>query len=416
MKLIVCFLCGLMALPALATIDEPTPAERLIADAERRVDAAPTQAAPLVALAMAYSRRARETADAALYDRALATLDRALELAPKDFDAARARVWALLGKHEFAAALSEAQALNARYPDDLTTYALLVDANVELGRYADAEAAAQWLLDLRPGNIPGLTRAAYLREIYGDLDGSLELMLQALQRTPQGETEDRAWLLTQVSHLQLNAGRLEFAERAVDDALALFPGYHYALHQLALVREAQGRYADALTLRRQHVAAAPHPENRLWLARALARDGHAAEAQAEFARFESAARAESDKWDNANRELIDYLGDEGRDAAAALALAEREYARRQDLHTRAAFAWALHCNGRQAAAWQQASTLLELGTRDPVLLYRAGIIADAAGERARAQALLRDALTLAPWHALARRATALLTERVASAR
>lgn len=416
MKLLVCFLCGLMALPALATTHEPTPGERLIADAEHRVAAAPAQAAPLIALAMAYSRRARETADAALYDRALASLDRALEIAPGDVDAARARVWALLGKHEFAAALREAKALNARFPDDLTTYALLVDANVELGRYADAEAAAQWLLDLRPGNIPGLTRAAYLRELYGDLDGSLELMLQALQRTPPGETEERAWLLTQVSHLQLNAGRLAYAERAADDALALFPAYHYALHQLALVREAQGRHADALALRRQHVAAAPHPENRLWLARALARNGHASEADAEFAGFVSAARAETDKWDNANRELIDYLANEGRDAAGALALAEREYARRQDLQTRAAFAWALHCNGRHAAAWQQAQAMLDLGTRDPALLYRAGIIADAAGERSRAQPLLRDALTLAPWHALAKRATALLADRVASAR
>ena len=31
------------------------------------------------------------------------------------------------------------------------------------------------MLDLRPGNLPGLTRAAYLRELFGDLDGSVEL-------------------------------------------------------------------------------------------------------------------------------------------------------------------------------------------------------------------------------------------------
>lgn len=394
----------------------PTPAERLIDDATRQVDAHPAQAAAHTALAMAFARRARETADAALYDRALQSLDRAIELAPDDFDAARTRVWVLLGQHEFADALSAAKALNARYPDDLMTYALLVDANIELGHYAAAEAAAQWLLDLRPGNIPGLTRAAYLRELFGDLDGSVELMLQALQRTAPAETEDRAWLLTQVSHLQLQAGRVALAERAVTDALTLFPGYHYALHQLAQVRDAQGRYAEALTARRAHVAAAPHPENRLWLARALRRAGVADEAAREFATFADTARAESANWDNANRELIDYLADEGQAPAAALALAEREFERRQDVLTRAALAWALERSGRHGDAWRHAQAVLAVGTRDPALLYRAGLIAHAAGEQARARELLRDALALAPWHALAPAATARLTDAVASVR
>ena len=403
----------LFALPALAA---PTPAERLIADATRRVDAAPDQAAAHTALAMALARRARETADAALYDRALQSLERAFELAPEDFDAARTRVWVLLGKHEFAAALTAAKALNARYPDDLMTYALLVDANIELGHYTDAEAAAQWLLDLRPGNIPGLTRAAYLRELFGDLDGSIELMLQALQRTAPAETEDRAWLLTQVSHLQLQAGRVALADRAVTDALALFPGYHYALHQLAQVRDAQGRYKAALAARRQHYAAAPHPENRLWLARALARAGLADEAGREFTAFAADAHAESAHDDNANRELVDYLADEGQNAKAALALAEREFARRQDIHTRAALARALERNGRYTDAWRHAQTVLATGTRDPALLYRAGFIAEAAGDAQRARALLREALTIAPWHPLAADATARLADSLASAR
>lgn len=401
----------LFMLPALAA---PTPAERLISEATRRVETQPDQAAAHTALAMALARRARETADAALYARAQHSLERAFELAPDDFDAARTRVWVLLGQHEFAAALTAAKALNARYPDDLMTYALLVDANIELGRYADAEAAAQWLLDLRPGNIPGLTRAAYLRELFGDLDGSVELMLQALQRTAPAETEDRAWLLTQVSHLQLQAGRVDLAGRAVTDALTLFPGYHYALHQLAQVRDAQGRFDDALAVRRQHFAAAPHPENRLWLARALARAGHADEAAREFEAFAQSAHAESTSGDNANRELVDYLADEGQDPKAALALAEREFEHRQDIQTRAALAQALDRNGRHADAWRQMQAVLAVGTRDPALLYRAGFIAATAGDAARASTLLREALALAPWHPSAASAAARLADTLAS--
>jgi tetratricopeptide (TPR) repeat protein len=86
-------------------------------------------------------------------------------------------------------------------PDDLLLYGFMTDANAELGNYADAEAACQWMLDLRPGNIPALTRAAYLRELFGDIDGAIELMSKAYDRTPPLEYEDRAWTLTQLAHL-----------------------------------------------------------------------------------------------------------------------------------------------------------------------------------------------------------------------
>ena len=70
------------------------------------------------------------------------------------------RVWLLLGKHEFAAALEAAKELNRKLPDDVMLYGFLTDANVELGNYKEAETAAQWMLDLKPGNMPGLTHAA----------------------------------------------------------------------------------------------------------------------------------------------------------------------------------------------------------------------------------------------------------------
>ena len=61
-------------------------------------------------------------------------------------------------------------------PDDVLVYGFLVDGYTELGRYADAEKAAQWMLDIRPGNVPALTRASHLRELFGDHEGAVELM------------------------------------------------------------------------------------------------------------------------------------------------------------------------------------------------------------------------------------------------
>jgi tetratricopeptide (TPR) repeat protein len=88
------------------------------------------------------------------------------------------------------------------------------------------------MLDLRPGNSAGVTRAAYLRELFGDVDGALELMDMALYSTSPSEVEDAAWILTQMAHLQLSVGKLADAEKSLQQALTLFPGYHYALGNL----------------------------------------------------------------------------------------------------------------------------------------------------------------------------------------
>ena len=125
--------------------------------------------------------------------------------------------------------MTAAQALNAQIPDDVLVYGYLADAYIELGRYDEAEKAAQWMLDLRPGNVPALTRAAYLRELFGDVEGAIELMQLAYNRTPQTEVEDRAWIATQLAHLEFARGRRDVALKLTQHALEIFPEYHYAL-------------------------------------------------------------------------------------------------------------------------------------------------------------------------------------------
>ena len=99
--------------------------------------------APLAALALALSRRARETSDVKFYAEAEATLKQSYEISPDNFDGKRIEVWLLLGKHEFAKAREEALKLNQRMPDDVMVYGFLTDANIELGNYEQAEKSAQ---------------------------------------------------------------------------------------------------------------------------------------------------------------------------------------------------------------------------------------------------------------------------------
>lgn len=350
-----------------------TPAAKKIEQAQAAITKQPKKAEHYSALGLAYTQRARENADTIYYDKALASVATALKLDPNQIEARRVEIWALLGKHEFARALSKAEALNKKIPDDLMTYAMLADAQIELGRYGDAEKSVQWLLDIRPGTVVGLTRAAYLRELFGDWEGAIGLMDAGYQRTAPQETEGRAWLLTQLSHLHLGAGRVSDAEIVANEALKLFPDYHYALAQLAKVREAQGRMKDAVILLRRHVERAPHPENHYYLALVLERAGNTAEARTHYAFFEKAALSESAGWDNANRELIYYWADHAR-AKQALNLARREIKRRQDIQTRAALAWALYRSGKPELACAEMKQALALGSRDASLLKQAKTI------------------------------------------
>lgn len=396
--------------PVSATDPKLSPAERTMAQATKLIEKNPKDFEAYNALALALSRRARETSDVKFYDMAEEALQKSNAISPNNFDGARIHVWLLLGKHEFAAALEAAKPLNKKMPDDIMLYGFLTDANVELGNYADAEKAAQWMLDLRPGNLPGMTRAAYLRELYGDVDGSLELMKMAYESTPPNEAEDGAWILSQMGHLELMAGKPDEAEKLLNRALTQFPGYHYALANLAKVRILQKRFEYAVTLLRQRYDAAQHAENLYDLAEALELAGHTEEAKKDFAEFEVKSLAESVRGDNSNRELIFYYADHAHEPSKALKIAELERSRRHDVYTLDAYAWALHVNGRDADAKQSIEAALAVGIQDARFFHHAGLIELAAGDKKAAAEYLQKAAALnSPVSDQARLALASLT-------
>ena len=80
----------------------------------------------------------------------------------------------------------------------------------------------------------------------------------------------------------------------------------------------------------------------------------------------------------------------------ALALARKERERRKDIYTCDTLAWALYKNGQFAEAKKASDEALRLGTRDPRLLYHAGMIANDLGDRVRGAKYLQQALAMNP--------------------
>jgi tetratricopeptide (TPR) repeat protein len=369
-----------------------TPAAKAVAAAEAAIQKQPSKAENYNSLALAFTRRARESADPDYYDKAAAAVAKSLELSPDNFEGLKLQAWILLGKHEFADALALATKLRERTGDDEMVYGLLTDAHVELGNYKEAEDAAQWMLNVGRSSIPSLTRAAYLRELLGDIEGALELMYQVFNRLNPGETEERAWTLTQIAHLLIVTGKVEPAGRVLEEALRLVPDYHYALAGLAKVRGAEGKHDESLKLLRRRYELARHPENLFDVGVALRKARKLTESRAVLAQFEREALAESEGSDNANRELVAYYADYAGRADAALRIASREIGRRRDIMTLDAYAWALHKNGRSQEGLKHAEAALAVGTLDPRILYHAGAIAAAAGRHDLAKKYLERSL------------------------
>jgi Flp pilus assembly protein TadD len=197
-----------------------------------------------------------------------------------------------------------------------------------------------------------------------------------------------------MGHLRFMAGKTDDAENILQQALVLFPGYHYALSNLAKVRITQKRYEDAVKLLRQRYQAAPHAENLYDLAEGLALAGHEGEAKTAFAEFEGKSLLEAGRKDNSSRELVFYYADYAHQPLKALDVARQEYSWRHDVYTLDAYAWALHVNGQDADARKQIEAALAVGIRDSKMLAHAGEIALKLGDRAAAQHDLEQAVAL----------------------
>lgn len=387
-------IAGFAAGQSSATGTDLSQAEQNISEARKAISEKPADNAGYNLLAAALVRRAEETFDVALYMQAETAVKKSLAIAPNNFDAEKIQCSILLGEHDFPAALDLAKALNKRIPDDVMVYGLLTDANVELGNYADAEDSAQWMLNLRPGNLPALIRAARLRELFGDNEGAYELLQLAYQSTPQTEISERAEILTKMGHLRIASGSIDAADKLFQQALTAVPGYPPALGNLGRVRIAQKRFAEAVALLQQRYQGLQRPENLYDLAEALQLAGRNAESKKAFADFETKSLAGSGTKDNSNRELVFYYADYANQPAKALDVAKQEYAWRHDVYTLDAYAWALHVNAHDAEARKQIETALAVGIRGSKIFAHAGEIAWKLGDRVAAQKYLQEAVSL----------------------
>ncbi len=357
-----------------------SPIQQTIAGAEAAIRRSPKNAEAYNDLALALVHRASETSDPKYYRQAEEALGNSFKLAPDNFAGQKIRVQILMGRREFVQASELAKVLNRRVPDDVPVYGLAADAAIELGDYKEAEVAAQWMLNLRPPTAVSLLPAARLRELFGDVEGALEFLNTALRMTGSRDALERADILVQIARLSFAAGKVEAAEKILRQTLLSMPDYHPARAALARVLSARQQHTEAIALWRKECEALPHARNYYGLADALEQAGRGEEAASAYADFEKRARALISSAENADRELIFFYAGSARKPEEALRLARQEIARRHDVYTLDAYAWALYANREYAEARKQIERALAVGLHDSGMLHHAEAIRSALHE------------------------------------
>lgn len=374
--------------------DTRSPGERLVEQAQTQLASAPDRSAALTALTQAYLLRARETGDPAYYTRADSLVRQSLAARPDDSDTLVAAGSLALARHDFASAEELGRRVVALTPTRPAAYGLLADALVELGRYPEAIETTQRMVNLRP-DLASYTRMSYLRELHGDLPGAIEAMQLALSAAaPTGEAT--AWTEVQLGNLLFTRGDLSEAQRTFESATRRVDDYVYGLAGLARVRVARGDLNGAAALLERAAARSPLPEFVIALGDTYASRGDTVRAEQQYALVADMQQLFAANGVRTNLELALFNADHQRDLEAALEAARAEYNIRPSVQVADTLAWVEYQSGDLAGASRHSREALRLGTRDPNMLYRAGLIALAAGEPDRAYERLKAASDLNP--------------------
>lgn len=347
-------------------------------------------------LGAAYLQKARETADPSYYPKAEALFAQALDADPGDIEALAGMGSLALSRHAFEDALAWGERARDADPAHAPARGVVADALIELGRYDEAVAAVQAMIDLRP-DAASYARVSFLRELHGDRPGAIAAMAQAATAAA-ASPENAAWTRTRLGLLRLDGGDPDGAAADFAAALAAVPGYVPAVAGQARVAAARGDLDAALPLFADAASRMPAAEYAAAAGEALEAAGRFDEAEAQYALVEAIQALQADAGVDVDLELALFRVGRGDPSAAATAAEQLAavVAARPSVTAWDALAWAAFKAGDLETADRAAREALRLGTDDPRFRFHAGMIAAARGDRTAAIAHLEAALAANP--------------------
>lgn len=371
----------------------PVPVDLEMDAAMKFVEKAPDSAVAYEQLAIIYIKRARETGDFSLNNKAEAAVRKSLEIAPNDASALKLQASLHLTFHRFAEGLELGKRLMKEHPRDAFLYGILTDANAELGNYPEAVAAAQIAVDLKP-NSSSYARVAHLRSLHGDHRGAVEMYKLAARTADPQDKEAQSWCLTQLGQELWRNGRYDEAAKVFDEALQVLPGYHLALAGKGRLLASRGDLAAAAQALAESKQRFANPDTIILLGDVYAAQGKAELANEHYDLVQNGAEKLGELHD-AHRVAL-FWADHDMNLEEALDVARRDYSEVKDIYAADILAWCLYKNGRFNEAKATITEAMRLNTPDARIFYHAGMIERGLNKKAASKRMLHRALELNP--------------------
>jgi tetratricopeptide (TPR) repeat protein len=368
--------------------------ELQIAAWSRALVADPTSAIALAQLGGLHLQRARETGDESDYLKAEEFSRQSLALrVNRNAKSYVTLATALMAEHRFSEA--EAIALKAvEYDPGLPQYAaLLAEIRLELGDYAGARPLFDSLRRFKSivSIGPRLSRWA---ELNGDTPRAFDILRRSVEAADTRSdlpSEQRAWFHYRLADLEMRNGKFYRARREFMRGLEIEPADYRILAGLAKLSLLQGDADLALAYAERALALKLDPANLGIIADAhfMKKDSSAAEEA--IVAMEAAVRSQPGAY---HRAWSLFLLDHGRRYEEVRTNASTELDTRKDIYGYDILAWSFYRSGMYDSAATNMRRALQLGTRDPILYYHAGMIEKALGHKTEARAFLSAALRI----------------------
>jgi tetratricopeptide (TPR) repeat protein len=333
----------------------------------------------LIKLSEIYIYEARVTGEHPYYyNAALSTLNETLKDTSKlttdqHFTALFYKSTVQLSQHKFNEALVTGKKALALNSVNSGIYGVLVDANVEIGNYEDAVANCDKMISIRP-DLRSYSRISYLREIYGDLKGSMKSMEQAIEAGAP-YSEYKCWTIVTMGKMLENHNQLDSAMAYYQFATKERANYPFGIAGMASIEGKKGNYKKADSLYNLALKAVPEIGFLIDQAKLYQAQGKTAEMKKLIPEIESMFKEDIESGHNVNMEYAFFLLDFKKDFKRALSLGQKEYELRpNNIDVNKLLAFAYFANGDRTNAAKHIKIAMKTNKQDGDLYCISGLI------------------------------------------